>query len=293
MIKHFLSTSLALLSFASQAQNVCVAEPDPRWSDIYETCATVAVSVKTMYNRTISGGMFVTHYKPKGDGPFPLVIMNHGRSADNRASPPRQRYPDIARFWLKRGYAVFVPTRLGYGATVVDGDPEDSGKCDNKNYFPMMDAASEQVRAAIEFGKTLPWVNTQRVIVMGQSVGGFTSVAVSSKRIPGVVAAINFAGGSGGDPKNRPNNPCEPNKIAQTMASFGKNSSVPMLWFYALNDLYWGADHPKAWHKAYVSAGGKAEFVQLPISGDDGHSAISREMAIWQPKIDEWLKTIP
>jgi dienelactone hydrolase len=283
-----------VFGFCAHAQDVCTAEPTPRWRDIEETCVKLPVTVKNMFNREFNEQFFVTHYKPKGAGPFPLVVMNHGRSGENRLLPARQRQVDVARFWIARGYAVFVPTRLGYGATTTnpDIDPEDSGNCNNKNYAPMMEAAVAHVGVTLNFAKTLSWIKPEGTIIMGQSVGGFTTVAAGAKAFTGVIGGINFAGGSGGDPKGRPNNPCQAFKIGDTMASFAGKSKYPMLWFYSPNDLYWGADHPKDWHKAYVNAGGAAEFVQLPASGDDGHSAINREMSTWHAKVDEWLNAI-
>jgi hypothetical protein len=60
--------------------------------------------------------------RPVGNGPFPLVIMNHGVSLD-----PRERsfFPLIefrdAAFWLaRRGHLVVAPIRPGYGAGALD-----------------------------------------------------------------------------------------------------------------------------------------------------------------------------
>lgn len=275
-------------------EQVCSASLQARDAGLNEACVRVQVSVKNMYAVQRTDFMLFTHFKPAGSGPFPLVVMNHGRGPD-RANPARVRYTAIARYWVQRGFAVFVPTRLGYGATGIDPDTEDSGGCNNKNYFPMMHAASEQVRSAIAFGASLPWVDTQRVIVMGQSVGGFTSVAVSGKNYPGVLAAINFAGGSGGDPKARPEDPCQAYKIGETMADFAKTARVPMLWLYAPNDKYWGEKHPKDWFEKYNAAGGRAQFFALPqvgASSDDGHGAISRTTATWEPVLDAFVRKL-
>ena len=293
-----MAAALLMGSHAARAQpapeSVCGAPLQARDAGLNEACTRVQVSVKNLYGIERNDFMLLTHYKPKGDGPFPLVVMNHGRGPD-RANPARVRYTGIARYWVQRGFAVFVPTRLSYGATGLTPDTEDSGACSNKNYRPMMDAASEQVRSAIAFGKSLPWVDTQRVLVMGQSVGGFTSVAVSGKNYPGVLAAINFAGGSGGDPVGRPEDPCQPHKIGDTMAHFAKTAAVPMLWLYAPNDKFWGEKHPKQWFEHYNAAGGKAQFVALPQVGaarDDGHGAISRTAAFWEPKLDAFIRQL-
>src|SRR5262249_19550502 len=52
-------------------------------------------------------------YKPKGDGPFPVVIYNHG----SRSGRPRRPEPNeyIGSLLTRAGYAVLIPERRGYG----------------------------------------------------------------------------------------------------------------------------------------------------------------------------------
>ena len=56
--------------------------------------------------------------RPLGDGPFPLVVMNHGISLDanQRTMFPAVEYRDAAFWFARRGYFVISPLR--YGATV-------------------------------------------------------------------------------------------------------------------------------------------------------------------------------
>src|SRR5436190_24358652 len=58
--------------------------------------------------------------RPVGDGPFPLVIMNHGISlnASDRVVFPILEYKDAAFWFARRGYLVVSPIR--YGATSLD-----------------------------------------------------------------------------------------------------------------------------------------------------------------------------
>ena len=47
-------------------------------------------------------------YRPKGDGPFPLVIYNHGsREGAERSERP---FPFVGRLLTTAGYAVLVPS---------------------------------------------------------------------------------------------------------------------------------------------------------------------------------------
>ena len=58
-----------------------------------------------------------TIYKPRGEGPFPLVVINHGsnRNAVDRVRPRRFGFASQSREFIRRGFVVLVPTRRGYG----------------------------------------------------------------------------------------------------------------------------------------------------------------------------------
>src|SRR3982074_3439679 len=46
-----------------------------------------------------------TVFKPPGPGPFPLVVMNHGKEPGNPHLQKRDRFLVISRELVKRGYA--------------------------------------------------------------------------------------------------------------------------------------------------------------------------------------------
>ncbi len=281
------------VTLPAAAQLAPGTEPTKLAADLFETVAQVPVTVPLHNGGNRSGKMIVTHFRPAGPGPFPLVVMSHGRAGDaaGRAKPERQRFMGAARFWVSRGFAVLVPTRLGYGATGVAPDTEASGRCDNRNFGPMSEASAHQIRTAVAFGVGLPAVDKQRIVLMGQSVGGLATTVANGKGIPGVVAAINVAGGSGGNPKERPGNPCGPDRLTHVYRAAGKSATAPMLWIYAENDNYWGPQIPRDWHKAYTEAGAKAEFVMLPPVGEDGHRLIDQP-SNWTSHVDRFIASL-
>jgi dienelactone hydrolase len=268
------------------------AEEAPKLAeDIHETIARVPVTVKLLSGKQHRGQFIVTHFRPKGDGPFPVVVMNHGRAAARakRAKPPRFRSTVIARFWIRRGFAVFVPTRLGYGDAGLDPDPENSGRCDARNYGLVLATMVDQIGATVEFAKSLPWVDPTRVVIMGQSYGGLASIGSSARALPGLVGAINFAGGGGGDPVKRPAHPCSPDQLSGVLREAGKQAKVPMLWLYSENDKYWGSQWPRRWHAAYTKGGGKADMTMFPPVDEDGHKLISKGFRMWRPVVDQFV----
>lgn len=259
-------------------------------ADLREEVQHIAVRTQDLYGRPAAGRIPVTIFRPAGDGPFPLVIMNHGRGTkDKRGATGRQRYEHLSRYLVSKGFVVLIPTRLGYHETYGQFDPEDAGNCNTLRPAAVDTAASDQVLQTLEFARTLPYVNAQRWVVMGQSVGGMTAVATVARNPPGLVAGINFAGGTGGDPDKREGDPCNPRALESLWRSKAASAKAPMLWFYWANDKYWGADNPQRWHRAWTEGGGQAGLHAMPASGSDGHSGMSNDMDHWVPLVEAFL----
>lgn len=252
----------------------------------------VPVAIVDAYGKSIAQPIKVTvFFDDTTPSPRPVLLINHGRAVDGagRAALGRARYTDASRWFARRGFAVAVPTRIGYGVSGGD-DVEDSGGCGAKNYPPGYAAAVEQTLAALRFMHQRADTLKDRDVVVGQSYGGATAVAVAALNPPGTVAAINFAGGGGGNPKERPQSPCSPGRLERLFKGFGETARVPMLWIYSLNDMYFGPELPQAWFKAFQAAGGVGRFVQVPAQGDDGHATFSRAPQVWQPIVAEFLR---
>lgn len=223
----------------------------------------------------------------------PFMVINHGRAGDSakRQQLGRARYTANAEYFVARGFAVFVPTRVGYG---VSGGPdvEDTGSCSNRDFPRGFEAAAKQTLAVLDYAKSQTYIDATRGVLVGQSFGGATTVALTAKNLDGVKGAINFAGGSGGNPTGRPENPCSAKQLAQTYAAYGKTAKTPMLWLYSENDKYWGKAHPQQWFDGYIKQGGNAQFVQLPASGRDGHGSFTANPRAWKPEVEVFLKSL-
>jgi len=258
---------------------------------VVEEQMDVPVPVKNIWGKEVAQNIRVTVWSDDANPrPAPIAIVNHGRAPDaqGRAALGRARYTDASRYLLRRGFVVVVPTRVGYGVSGGE-DVEDTGACNNRNFAPAFAAAAQQMLAALHAVRQRPDVAPDRVLVIGQSFGGASTVALAAMNPPGVQAAINFAGGSGGDPKGRPQNPCSPAVLERTYGQYGAQAKVPMLWIYTENDMFFGPQLPRQWHAAFTQAGGKARFVQFPPHGEDGHSLFTRFPEVWQPAVSEFL----
>jgi len=258
--------------------------------DLNEEVHRLPVSVTDLAGRRETVDIALTSYRPNGPGPFPLVVMSHGRGKPEvRRQLGRVRYDVLARYFVNKGFAVLVPTRVGYGETYGDFDPEGAGSCATLRVDQVSTAASDQVLATVEFARRLPWADTQRWIAAGQSVGGLATMAVAWRNPPGLVATINFSGGSGGVPDLRPGQPCAPQNTERLWRNQAGSARTPSLWFYWENDRYWGAEVPRRWARAWEEGGGVLSFHQLPAAGKDGHGGLSQDMEHWMPIAEAWL----
>ncbi|NYG44826.1 dienelactone hydrolase [Bradyrhizobium sp. IAR9] len=240
--------------------------------------------------------------RPVGDGPFPLVIINHGvgLKATERSFFPLTEFRDLAKWFAQRGYFVVAPVGPGYGASAID-IPERAifgpffskiGKCENPNFRDAGLAVAQMDLWIIDFLAAEKRIVPKDVIIVGQSAGGWGSIALSSINPGSVKAIITFGAGRGGRVGGKPNSNCAPDKLVQAAADFGRTSRIPMLWVYNENDTYFGPELSKRMHQAFVGAGGKAEYRLLPPFGDDGHFMICTPSAIpvWSPVVSKFLE---
>jgi dienelactone hydrolase len=239
--------------------------------------------------------------RPVGDGPFPLVIMNHGVSLNQRERSffPLVEFRDAAMWFARRGYMVVAPSGSGYGAAALDELERGLysvfyskiGGCDNPNFRDAGLAAALMDKWIIDYMADQKLIVPDDIIVVGQSAGGWGAIALSSRNVPGVRAIITFAAGRGGRVGGKPNNNCAPDKLVEATAEFGRTARIPMLWIYAENDTFFGPALSSKMHEAYTGAGGLAEYQMLPPFGSDGHFLIDSADAIplWAPLVSQFL----
>ena len=245
--------------------------------------------------------MFAYLVRPVGDGPFPLVIMNHGvsMSPTGRSFFPLVEFRDAAKWFAKQGYLVVAPVGTGYGAAAID-IPEHGlygpffskvGKCSTPNFRAPGLAVAQVDLWIIDYMTAEKRIVPKDVIVVGQSAGGWAAIALSSLNPPQVRAIVVFAGGRGGRVDGKPNNNCAPDRLVEATGEFGRTSRVPMLWIYIENDTFFGPALSKRMHEAFTAAGGKAEYHLVPPFGNDGHFFVGSPDAvpIWSPLVAKFL----
>jgi len=233
----------------------------------------------------------VTVFRPAAGGPFPLVVLSHGspRDAADRRLDGRQRLSAQAEPFLALGYAVLVPTRRGYGKSGGEW-AEGYGGCSDPDYYSAGLESARDIRAAVDAVRREPWADTRRVVLAGQSAGGFGSVAASAGAFDGLVGVINFAGGRGSLAND---DVCGEDRLVAAMSRYGKSARVPELWLYSANDRFFGPGLARRMYRAFVAAGGNAQFVQAPAVGLDGHAYFARAIDDWAPRVRAFLARLP
>ena len=224
-----------------------------------------------------------TIYKPDGAGPFPVAVINHGKATGNPRFQGRYRPAIAARYFLQRGYAVVVPMRQGFskssGSYIGAGcNVESNGQ-----------VQAEDVKAVLDYVVTQPWADKDRIVVLGQSHGGWTTLAFGAQNYPGVKALINFAGGL-----RQESCAAWESGLARGAANYARDTRLPSLWFYGDNDSYFSPETYRAMFASYTAAGAPARLVAFGTFGSDSHSLFgSRAGApIWQPEVTKLLASV-
>jgi dienelactone hydrolase len=209
---------------------------------------------------------------PNGPGPFPVAIFNHGDielGTDFIRYKTRCRDPIIAREFLRLGIAVALPCRPGVGMSegvyaspgkqVADADP---------SYRARVHA--RPIMSAIEYLRQEKEINPEKMIIAGQSAGGYATMYIASQNPTGVIGAINFAGARADHYDGNPAHFRNPIMI-EGNAEFGRTARIPVLMIYAENDGTTTANTIRLSYEAFVHSGGSATLLLTPPLNVNGH----------------------
>ena len=227
----------------------------------------------------------VTLFEPNGPGPFPLAVLNHGKDKGDPHTEPRYRsaYAYAARYFLSRGYAVVLPMLRGFAGSggqfnAMGCDAEDEGV-----------HQARDIRAVIYAMDRRHEIDTSRIVVSGQSYGGWNTLALGTLNIAGVKGLVDFAGG-----RNAPLCPTWPADLAIGAGHYGQQTQVPSIWFYGDNDSKFSVPTWRSMYDHYTAAGGHVELVAYGSFKKDSHNFLGsvEALPIWMPRVDAFLARI-
>lgn len=223
-----------------------------------------------------------TLFRPSGPGPFPLVVINHGKAPGSPALQERARFLAASREFVRRGYAVALPMRSGFSKS---SGSYVSGGCNLTSNGEMQ---AGWIEGAIGWLREQPFVDPERIVVLGQSHGGLATLALGTRPPAGVRGLVNFAGGLKWDACNWQGD------LLSAARSYGARSTIPTLWFYGDNDSHFP---PALWREMlerYTAGGGQAQLVAFGRWGSDAHKLFpsAAGVSVWLPEVERFLASL-
>ena len=123
---------------------------------------------------------------PKGNGPFPAVVLVHGSGPNDRDETlgPNKPFKDIAEGLASQGIAVL---RYDKRTKVY---PDEVVKIKG---FTVKEETIDDAAAAVEFLRTQSKIDPQRIFVVGHSLGGYLAPRIAQSQ-PNIAGMIVMAG---------------------------------------------------------------------------------------------------
>jgi dienelactone hydrolase len=228
-------------------------------------------------------------YRPTVGGVFPLVVINHGTPVSMAdAASMKPGYDRAARWFAGQNFVVVVALRPGFGNS--DGPYlEPSGPRNDRNYVRDGIETAAVEFAIVTAAAGLPGVDSSKIVVVGQSSGGFGAIALADQPPIGVIGVISFAGGRGGDDHEHISGGAD--RLIAAAGELGKRNRLPQLWLYAANDHFFPPGVAHAMFQAY-KAGSRwpMKFVDLPSFDGDGHRTFAQaDPSVWAEAVSAFL----
>jgi dienelactone hydrolase len=228
---------------------------------------------------TFASGPLTLHgflYRPTGDGPFPAVVYNHG----SEAMPGDRR--DEAVFFVPHGFVLFVPHRRGQGRSGDVG--EYIGRLSGSaRVVDELVAQTDDIMAAVEYVRALPYVDPARVAVAGCSFGGIVSL-FAAERGTGVQAVVDFAGGAMSWGRS--------SELQARMKQAARAARAPVFFIQAENDF--DTTPSRVLSEEMRSAGKPARVRIFPPNGsthqEGHHLCYGSENPVWGADVLSFLK---
>jgi dienelactone hydrolase len=231
-------------------------------------------------------------WRPRGVGPFPAVIFNHGSysagdplGADDAAA--------LGRVFARHGYVFFFLCRQGVGLSTDQGTAGGDimarafaakGQA-GRNRVQLQLLETEELNeafAALSSLRARPEVNTRRIAVAGHSFGGSLSLLMA-ERDPTLRAVVTFGGAAASWEES-------PELRARLLAAVSK-TPAPVLVMHAANDYSLAPGKALAAEmqrlgkphalKIYSAFGGNAR---------DGHNFLFRSAGTWESDVFAFLE---
>ncbi len=227
-------------------------------------------------------------YRPDDAARHPLIVMSHGRNGKHPSRRPGALYlnAELCYSLALEGFVVAYVVRRGYG----ESEGEDVELRDTAVTSGL--EAAKDYAAAVEYWRDRKFVLPEKVVLMGQSQGGWAVLACATVPMKGVLGVVNISGGTNYASMGLGLVTASVrNHWVAGCAELGAKALVPSLWIYSENDKSISGPTSRRMFGAYTAAGGKAEMLMLPSFGDDGHAIVS-EPSLFIDELIAYLRKI-
>jgi carboxymethylenebutenolidase len=238
-------------------------------------------------------------WRPRGRGPFPAVLFNHGSGHGVRA--PSGDYDEHTMEWqaaalgpvfARHGYVFLYLLRRGTGLSADQGvnssdlwDRELAAhgeEARNRLQFKLLETVElDDALAGLTFLRALPEVDARRVAVVGHSFGGSLTLLVA-ERDSALRAAVVFSSSA----RSWPRSP----QLRRRLISAVARTVVPVFFIFAANDY---SVAPGEMLAAEMKRLGKPhQFKIYPAVGrtaGEGHGFVHLRVTTWEPDVFVFL----
>lgn len=233
---------------------------------------------------TFSSGKLILHgfiHKPKGNAPFPAILMNHGSEQFPKSG---QR---IVEPYVNKGYVVFFPHRRGQGCSssqseyIMDSINREPATNRDKKFVELQETHLEDTIAALSYLKQLPYVNKNRIIMAGASFGGIQTVLATEQQLE-IRASVAFAPAAMAW--------CSLPLLRARLIKAVRSATVPIMLIQAEND--YDLTPTKIMAAELEKANKPHKLLIFPAFGTthaDGHSFSVRGEQIWGNEVFSFL----
>jgi carboxymethylenebutenolidase len=235
-------------------------------------------------------------WRPKGHGPFPGVLLNHGsgrtREDLQRLGPYERNAALLGPVFARHGYVFLYLFRRGVGpsadqgANAVDLMNNESAAHgqEARNALQLQLLETREMGDALsglEFLRALPYVDARNVAVVGHSFGGSLTVLLA-EREPNLRAVVVFSGAGYSFDRS-------PELRARLLAAID-HVAAPVFFIHAEND--YSLSFGKVLDARREQIGRPHRLRIYPPIGhtvDDGHDFLHLGVKIWESDVFAFL----
>ena len=256
---------------------------DGRWQLVSQQASRLAPPPEVLSFRRGDLELRGMLFRPAGPGPFPLIVYAHGNEPD-----PSDLFETVAPPLVARGYAVFGPHRHGSGLSataapnllrrLTEIEQREGAAARSRAAIAALEGPHlDDMAAAIEFARRLPFVDPDRVYMIGNSFGGVL-VLLAAERGLGLRAAADFAGSALNWDRSE--------EFRTRLTAAARNARIPIFLGQAENDF---STAPTRELARVLAAAGKPHraivFPPFGVTSREGHGLGVDGVEIWADEV--------